>query len=295
MNDKWESSIWLMNADGTHQRALVARARTCTGRRTASASRTSAKGEPNGSADLRALDGRRGRDDADLARDGRAVEPRVVARRQVDRVHDERAGARHWRIAMPTPPKGAKWTEAPKVVTRLNYRSDRVGYTDESYRHIFVIPADGGTPRQITNGDWNALGARRSRRTASGSRSRRCASRTPRTRSGSRRSTPRTSRPARSSSSRSRNGTNGSPIVFARRQADRLHVRRFRRPLGVGGDEAVGDERRRIERARRLGQPRPSDLGRRCGRTTTPACTSTSRAKVQRTCISRRRPASSTR
>src|SRR4051794_29997475 len=22
MNDKWESSIWLMNADGTHQRAL---------------------------------------------------------------------------------------------------------------------------------------------------------------------------------------------------------------------------------------------------------------------------------
>ena len=23
MNDKWESSIWLMNADGSHQRALV--------------------------------------------------------------------------------------------------------------------------------------------------------------------------------------------------------------------------------------------------------------------------------
>ena len=60
-----------------------------------------------------------------------------------------------WRIAMPTPPKGAKWTEAPKVVTRLNYRSDRVGYTDDAYRHIFVIPADGGTARQITNGDWN--------------------------------------------------------------------------------------------------------------------------------------------
>ena len=24
-----------------------------------------------------------------------------------------------WRIAMPTPPKGAKWVEPPKVVTRL--------------------------------------------------------------------------------------------------------------------------------------------------------------------------------
>jgi dipeptidyl aminopeptidase/acylaminoacyl peptidase len=60
-----------------------------------------------------------------------------------------------WRINMPTPPKGAKWTEPPKVITRLNFRSDRVGYTDESYRHIFIIPADGGTPRQITNGDWS--------------------------------------------------------------------------------------------------------------------------------------------
>jgi dipeptidyl aminopeptidase/acylaminoacyl peptidase len=60
-----------------------------------------------------------------------------------------------WHIAMPTPPKGAKWIESPKVVTRLNYRSDRIGFTDESYRHVFVIPSDGGTPRQITNGDYN--------------------------------------------------------------------------------------------------------------------------------------------
>src|SRR5438105_243607 len=60
----------------------------------------------------------------------------------------------NWRIAMPAAPKGAKWTEPPKVVTRINYRSDRQGFIDESYRHIFVIPADGGTPRQVTNGDW---------------------------------------------------------------------------------------------------------------------------------------------
>ena len=60
-----------------------------------------------------------------------------------------------WRIAMPAAPKGAKWIEPPKIVTRLDFRSDRIGYTDEAYRHIFVISADGGTPRQITNGDWN--------------------------------------------------------------------------------------------------------------------------------------------
>src|SRR5204863_390257 len=42
-----------------------------------------------------------------------------------------------------------------KIVTRLNYRSDRIGFTDDGHRHVFAIPADGGTPRQITNGDWN--------------------------------------------------------------------------------------------------------------------------------------------
>ena len=60
-----------------------------------------------------------------------------------------------WHIAMPTPPKGAKWVENPKIVTRLNYRSDRVGYTDDYFRHIFVISSDGGTARQISKGDWN--------------------------------------------------------------------------------------------------------------------------------------------
>jgi Tol biopolymer transport system component len=46
-----------------------------------------------------------------------------------------------WRIPMPTPPKGAKWTEAPKVTyaTQLSLRSRRLH--DESYRHVFVIPA----------------------------------------------------------------------------------------------------------------------------------------------------------
>src|SRR5204863_1405408 len=60
-----------------------------------------------------------------------------------------------WRIAMPKPPKGGKWTEDPKIVSRLNYRSDRIGFTDDGYRHVFMIPSDGGTPRQITSGDWN--------------------------------------------------------------------------------------------------------------------------------------------
>ena len=57
-----------------------------------------------------------------------------------------------WRINMPTPPRGAKWTDPPKIVSKLNYRSDRIGFTDDGYRQLFVLPADGGTPRQVTTG-----------------------------------------------------------------------------------------------------------------------------------------------
>ena len=158
MNDKWESSVWLMNADGTHQRSLVQGSDvhwSPDGKRIAYV----AKGEPSGQQIfVRYMD----------------AEGAVT---QISHVTDAPSGIEWspdgksiaflmnvptrdtWRIAMPTPPKGAKWTEAPKVTSRLNYRSDRVGYTDEAYRHVFVIPADGGTPRQLTNGDWNHTGA----------------------------------------------------------------------------------------------------------------------------------------
>ena len=60
-----------------------------------------------------------------------------------------------WTVTIPGRPEGAEWTVEPKVVTRPNYRRDYVGYTDGGYRHIFVLPASGGTPRQLTGGDWN--------------------------------------------------------------------------------------------------------------------------------------------
>ncbi|MDE2876376.1 MAG: S9 family peptidase [Gemmatimonadota bacterium] len=63
-----------------------------------------------------------------------------------------------WPISVPGRPDGAKWTEAPKVVDRLYYRRDRRGYIDEGYTHLFVVPADGGTARQLTDGDWNHNG-----------------------------------------------------------------------------------------------------------------------------------------
>ena len=59
---------------------------------------------------------------------------------------------------MPTKPDGAEWTAPPIVINKLRYRSDGRGYLDDGYTHIFVMPADGGTPRQITSGSYDHAG-----------------------------------------------------------------------------------------------------------------------------------------
>lgn len=58
-------------------------------------------------------------------------------------------------VELPSRPEGAEWTTAPKVVERAAYKRDRAGYVDTGYAHVFVVPADGGTPRQLTRGAWN--------------------------------------------------------------------------------------------------------------------------------------------
>ena len=60
-----------------------------------------------------------------------------------------------WKIDLPPAPTGASWTKAPKIVGTLHYRADRTGYLDDGYTHLFVVPATGGTPRQVTRGEWN--------------------------------------------------------------------------------------------------------------------------------------------
>ena len=61
-----------------------------------------------------------------------------------------------WSIDMPAPPPGAQWTPAPRYVKEIHYRADRRGFLEPGFVHLFVVPADGGTPRQLTKGNWNA-------------------------------------------------------------------------------------------------------------------------------------------
>ena len=55
-------------------------------------------------------------------------------------------------------PQGAKWAEPLRVIDRVTYRRDGAGYIKPGYRHIFVVSADGGQPRQITFGKYDEGG-----------------------------------------------------------------------------------------------------------------------------------------
>lgn len=52
-------------------------------------------------------------------------------------------------------PEGAKWAEPLKVIDRITYRADGEGFLKPGYRHLFVVPADGGQPRQLTFGKFD--------------------------------------------------------------------------------------------------------------------------------------------
>ncbi len=58
-------------------------------------------------------------------------------------------------IALPAKPKGAKWAAPAKYIDKLKYKADGGGFIKPGYRHIFLLSTDGGTPRQLTSGDYH--------------------------------------------------------------------------------------------------------------------------------------------
>ncbi|MBI3493349.1 MAG: S9 family peptidase [Acidobacteria bacterium] len=154
LDDKWESEIWIVNADASQHRFFV-----------------------KGSSARWAPDGKR----VMYLAEGEPKGPQIFVRwvdlegpaTQVTHVTEAPRNAKwspdgksiafsmfvaeppKWSISMPSEPKGAKWTPAPRIVDTLHFRQDQVGFIEDGAMRLHVVPAEGGTPRELTTGRLN--------------------------------------------------------------------------------------------------------------------------------------------
>jgi dipeptidyl aminopeptidase/acylaminoacyl peptidase len=58
-------------------------------------------------------------------------------------------------VTLPQAPENAKWAEPLKAIDRMVYRADGEGFLPDAFSQAFVVPADGGAARQLTDGPFN--------------------------------------------------------------------------------------------------------------------------------------------
>jgi len=61
-------------------------------------------------------------------------------------------------VKAPEKPKDAEWAEEPRITTRVKYETDGSGYIEPGFNHFFIVPAEGGTARQVTAGEFHHQG-----------------------------------------------------------------------------------------------------------------------------------------
>ncbi|MFP4209548.1 MAG: prolyl oligopeptidase family serine peptidase [Wenzhouxiangella sp.] len=58
-------------------------------------------------------------------------------------------------VTLPGQPEGADWAEPPIWIEQPQYRADGQGYLRPGYRHVYLLPAEGGSPIRLTDGSFN--------------------------------------------------------------------------------------------------------------------------------------------
>jgi dipeptidyl aminopeptidase/acylaminoacyl peptidase len=157
VNDDRESTLWIMNADGSRKQELVDGSSaqwSPDGTRLAYV----AEGEPEGSQIfVKYMDVEDGRETqiTRVEETPQNLKWSPDGERIAFTMHVPSEDDGSFPVDMPSKPEGGDWTEAPRFVDDLSYRYDGVGFLKEGKTHIFTVSATGGTPQQITSGDWN--------------------------------------------------------------------------------------------------------------------------------------------
>lgn len=61
-------------------------------------------------------------------------------------------------VSLPAKPDGANWETPPKYIDQMKFKADGAGFLKNVRKQLFVLSVDGGTPRQMTFGDYEVSG-----------------------------------------------------------------------------------------------------------------------------------------
>jgi acylaminoacyl-peptidase len=155
MTDHRYSTLWMVDADGSHHRPLTTGNRSDVSPRwSPDGTRIAFIGEVEGHAQIMLLwrdtekvsaltNLQEAPDHVAWSPDGRTLAYTALVPSKGPALAD-----------LPAAPPGAKWAAPPKAYDQLVYRFNGAGYLKPGYSQIFLVSADGGMPRQLTHGNF---------------------------------------------------------------------------------------------------------------------------------------------